>query len=55
MRHRAVLVDEREHCAREEGAEDHLEPERLGEGDEADQEQEGAAHADLRSRVLKPK
>ena len=52
--HRAVGVDEREHRARRERAEDHLEPELLRGGGEADEQDDRAAHADLRRRVLQP-
>ena len=49
-----VLVDQREDRAGEERAEDHLEAEVCRERDQADQENERAAHADLRRGVLQP-
>src|ERR671918_625690 len=54
VRHRAVAVDEREHGPGEEGAEDDLETQRLRQGDEADEQEEGAPHTNLRGRVLQP-
>src|SRR5205085_5397299 len=52
VRHRLVAVDELEDGAGHEGAENRLEPELLREHDEADEEDEGAADADLRRGVL---
>jgi hypothetical protein len=52
--HHAIAVDEAQDGACQESAEDDLEPERLGESDEAGEEEEGAADADLRRRVLQP-
>ena len=52
--HRAVGVGEREDRAGRERAEDHLEPELLRGGGEADEQDERAAHADLGRRVLQP-
>jgi hypothetical protein len=50
--HHPIAVGEREHGPGQEGSENHLEPEPLGQSDESDQEEEGAADADLRRGVL---
>ena len=52
--HHLVAVDERDDRAGDERAEDDLEPERVGDGGEADEQHERGADADLRGRVLQP-
>ena len=52
MGHLLVAVDQREDRAGHERAEDHLEPQVLGERGERDHQHERAADADLRGRVL---
>ena len=52
--HHPVAVDELEDGARDEGAEDRLDPEAVGQNDKGGQEQECASHSDLCRRVLKP-
>ena len=52
MRHLPIGVDEPKDRAGDEGAEDDLEAQCLGEGGEADQQNERATNADLGGRVL---
>lgn len=55
MRHGPVPVEQDEDRAGQKGTEDDLEPERLGQDGEADEQQEGAPDPDLGARVLQPR